>query len=84
MGLHQETLVADIVRDWAKRTRLPVRVELDGPAGGVFSHDDPRVTVRTSAVDFCRFMAGRVAPEEVEVQGDESDVRLALSVKAPF
>lgn len=84
MGLHQDVLIADIVRDWAQRVDMPVRVELDGPAGGVFSHDDPRVVVRTNPRDFCRFMAGRAGRDELEVEGEEADVDAALALKAPF
>ncbi len=84
VGLHQDILVADIVRDWARRTGVPVRVELDGPGGGTFSHDDPHVTVRTSALDFCRFMAGRASEDELQVEGDPIDVQQALRARAPF
>jgi uncharacterized protein (TIGR03083 family) len=84
MGLHQDLLVADIVRDWARRTRIPVRVELSGPGGGSFSSGEPEVTVRTSAIDFCRFMARRISEDELEVEGDPARAQQALSIRAPF
>jgi len=84
MGLHQDLLIADIVRDWAGRAGIPVRVELEGSGGGTFVNQDARVTVRTSAVDFCRAMTGRIPPESLDAQGDAGDVERALAARAPF
>lgn len=84
MGLFQETLVADIVRDWAGRIDVPVRVELEGSGGGLFAHEGARVTVRASAPDFCRFMAGRLAEDELDIQGQPAEIEKALAKKAPF
>ena len=84
MGLHQDLLIADIVRDWAARAGIPVHVELDGPGGGTFVNDGARVTVRTSAIDFCRAMTGRAPIEALNAEGDPVDVDRALAARAPF
>lgn len=84
IGQNQEALIADIVRDWARLTKTRVRVELEGPGGGLFTHESPVVTVRTDAIDFCRFNAGRFPEDKLDVQGPQAEVERALSVRAPF
>lgn len=84
MGLHQDILVSDIVRDWARRTRLPVRAELEGPGGGVFAHDDARITIRATAIDFIRFFAGRASEDDLELDGRSFEVKQALAARPPF
>jgi len=60
---HDGRVVADVVGDWARRHGQPFVIRLDGPAGGSFSsgHDGPEI--RLDAVEFCRVLSGRGAPE---------------------
>jgi uncharacterized protein (TIGR03083 family) len=59
---HDGRLVADVVAEWARRHGRPFVLELSGPAGGTYAHDDgsaeaERITI--DAVEFCRTLAGR-------------------------
>jgi hypothetical protein len=47
---HDGRIVAD---EWAERHQGSYRLELTGPAGGVFARDDAPALVM-DAVDFCR------------------------------
>jgi uncharacterized protein (TIGR03083 family) len=54
---HEGRLVDDIVNDWAYRHGQPYRLELTGPAGGVWGTDGERITL--DALEFCRILSGR-------------------------
>lgn len=63
---HDGRIVEDVVAEWARRHGRPFRLELTGPAGGVFAHDAgaPEATqLRLDAVEFCRTVGGRVPAE---------------------
>lgn len=62
---HDGLLVADVVAEWAQRHGQAYRLELTGPAGGGFGHDDAPVLVM-DAVDFCRVLSGRQPGTPVE------------------
>jgi uncharacterized protein (TIGR03083 family) len=54
---HDGRLVDDIVRDWAQRHGQPYRLELTGPAGGVWGVGGEPITL--DALEFCRILSGR-------------------------
>ncbi|MDF2969365.1 MAG: hypothetical protein K0Q93_3143 [Nocardioidaceae bacterium] len=62
---HDGRIVADVVDEWAERHRRPYRLELTGPAGGVFARDNAPALV-IDAVDFCRVLSGRRPTTPVE------------------
>jgi uncharacterized protein (TIGR03083 family) len=57
---HDGRLVADLVADWVRRHRTPVRLELTGPAGGTFVHGRDGEALTHDAVEFARVLSGRV------------------------
>ena len=73
---HDGVLVADVVEEWADRHDGPYQLHLTGTAGGSFSrgHGGPALTL--DAVDFCRLLSGRHAPE--------STTHDLLDVAVPF
>jgi uncharacterized protein (TIGR03083 family) len=59
---HDGRIVADVVREWARRHGRPFVLTLTGPAGATFAHDpdDPGCErVEADAVELCRTLAGR-------------------------
>ncbi len=56
---HEGRLIDDLVRDWAQRHGQPYRLELTGPAGGVWGSEGEPITV--DALEFCRILSGRGA-----------------------
>lgn len=78
-------VVTDIVRDWSRRAKVPLRLELQGPGGGTYvTGPVPVATVTASSVELCRFFAGRDARGAIEVEGDEARAWEALAVGCPF
>jgi uncharacterized protein (TIGR03083 family) len=56
---HDARIVADVVADWARRHGRPFTLQLDGPAGGVFTAGQDGPGIRLDAVEFCRILSGR-------------------------
>jgi uncharacterized protein (TIGR03083 family) len=56
---HDGRLVADVVAEWARRHGQPFTLNLEGPAGGGFTTDEPGETITLDAVEFCRTVSGR-------------------------
>lgn len=56
---HDGRLIANVVADWADRHDQPFRLELTGPAGGVYSNGEGGETLTLDAVEFCRILSGR-------------------------
>ena len=65
-------LVADVVRDWARRSGADVTLELLGPAGGTFVANSGAVRVVADAFEFCRLMSGRRG-QVLHVEGHGAD-----------
>jgi uncharacterized protein (TIGR03083 family) len=60
---HDGRIVADVVAEWARRHGKPFVLELTGPAGGTYAHEDESPSAEhlaMDAVEFCRTLAGRV------------------------
>jgi hypothetical protein len=51
-------VVAGVALEWLERHGEPVRLVLDGPAGGTFG-DPGAPELRLDAVDFCRITSRR-------------------------
>jgi uncharacterized protein (TIGR03083 family) len=59
---HDGRIVADVVAEWGRRHGKPFVLELAGPAGGTYIHDEdvaPAEHISMDAVQFCRTLAGR-------------------------
>jgi uncharacterized protein (TIGR03083 family) len=66
-------IIGQVVRDLGRAwTSSPVRLELTGPAGGVWTlgHGSPIAEVRTDAIQYMRTLAGRNKAPELRVSGD--------------
>jgi len=59
---HEGVIVDDVVAEWADRHRAAYDLELTGPAGGHWRHDQGQ-HITMDAVEFCRALSGR-APTE--------------------
>jgi uncharacterized protein (TIGR03083 family) len=63
---HDGRIVADVVRQWARRHDEPVHLELTGPAGDTYRRGDAPMRVEIDAVEFCRALSGRSSlPDEL-------------------
>jgi uncharacterized protein (TIGR03083 family) len=60
---HDGRIVADVVAEWARRHGAPFRLDLHGPAGGMFMSGEGGETYELDAVAFCRILSGRAAGE---------------------
>jgi hypothetical protein len=56
---HDGRIVADIVAEWAALHRVPFLLQLDGPAGGVYSSGTGGETLCVDAVEFVCIVSGR-------------------------
>jgi hypothetical protein len=59
---HDGRIVADVVAEWARRHGKPFALELTGPAGGTYAHENDfpgAEQLSMDAVEFCRTLAGR-------------------------
>ena len=84
LGRSEQRIVEDIVKDWFGRTRAKVRLELQGPAGGVFtSSEEPVATIAADAIEFVRLLFGRADRSVLLITGDLSEVERALDVFFP-
>lgn len=62
---HDGVLVDDVVREWAGRHGRACTLTLTGPAGGTWTFGEAGVALQYDAVEFCREVGGRGAPEGV-------------------
>jgi uncharacterized protein (TIGR03083 family) len=56
---HDGVIVDDLVREWAARHGQPVRLRLDGPAGGTWEFGSVGAVLELDALEFCRQTSGR-------------------------
>lgn len=59
---HDGRIVADVVAEWGRRHGQSFALDLTGPAGGAYTHnqDFPEAKhISIDAVEFCRTLAGR-------------------------
>jgi uncharacterized protein (TIGR03083 family) len=74
---HDGVIVADIVAEWARRHGQPYRLELTGPAGGIWSVGTGGEQIVMDAADFCRAVSGRPDPHGAQPAG-------LLTTQVPF
>ena len=74
---HDGVIVADVVREWARRHGQPCRLELTGPAGGHWDFDTGGEEIVMDAADFCRVVSGRPGPDQSRPSG-------LLATQVPF
>lgn len=77
-------LVEDVVRDWARRAKPDVHLELTGPAGDSFAAGDASQHVSADAVEFCRVLSGRGSTTDFAIVGDRTAAERWLAVPCPF
>nr|MDQ3575971.1 hypothetical protein [Actinomycetota bacterium] len=56
---HDGRIVADVVKEWARRHGRPFTLVLTGPAGGDYTQGDGDEHIELDAVEFCRVLSGR-------------------------
>jgi uncharacterized protein (TIGR03083 family) len=66
---HDGVIVADAVKEWARRHGQPFRLVLGGPAGGAFVSGEGGDTIEVDAVEFCRTLSGRGHGERGQEEG---------------
>jgi uncharacterized protein (TIGR03083 family) len=77
------TIVADVVKEWARRSDASVTLDLRGPAGGSFvCGTGSSGSVRCDAYDLMRRLAGREG--NLEVDGDRTAIGAWLRVLCTF
>ena len=59
LDAHDARIVADVVREWARRHGRPFVLRLGGPAGGAFTAGEGGDEIEMDAVEFCRTLSGR-------------------------
>ncbi|GAB3860366.1 hypothetical protein GCM10028801_23090 [Nocardioides maradonensis] len=60
---HDGRIVAGVVAEWADRHGQPFRLELTGPAGGIWSSGSGGPAIEMDAIEFCRILSGRGSGE---------------------
>jgi uncharacterized protein (TIGR03083 family) len=56
---HDGRIVADVVREWARRHHTPFTLALTGPAGGTYVSGVDGEHLTIDAIEFCRTLSGR-------------------------
>jgi uncharacterized protein (TIGR03083 family) len=70
LGAAEARVIADMVKDWARRTGADATIELAGPAGGTFvAGNGGRASITADAGAFAWLLAGRAAESPV-IEGD--------------
>ena len=84
-GPNEKRLVGDCVKEWGKASKANARVVLSGPAGGDYLVGDGKAaTIRASATDFARVLAGRPRGESFSIEGDVQAAEKWLAVGCRF
>lgn len=87
---HDHEVVAQVVRDLGRHwAGPPVRLELTGPAGGVWTLGDasPVATVSVDAVEYMRTLSGRHDPHDTHAlhgTGDDAAVAALRAARVVF
>ena len=56
---HDGRILADVVKEWARRHGRPFTLVLTKPAGGEHTQGDGDEHIELDAVEFCRVLSGR-------------------------
>ncbi len=85
VGESERRLVADVVRDWGRRSKADARLLLTGDAGGDYVlGSGSRARISGDPLEFCRIMSGRAEPEVMTVSGDREAAASWLGKKVVF
>ncbi len=85
VGEWERRLVADVVRDWGRRSKADARLVLTGDAGGDFVlGSGSRARISGDPLEFCRNLTGRADPGVVTVTGDTDAATSWLTTKVVF
>ncbi|MGH2753197.1 MAG: maleylpyruvate isomerase family mycothiol-dependent enzyme [Actinomycetota bacterium] len=76
-------LLADVVRDWAKRRKVDATIDL-GSVGKFLAGAPHRATIAGNGVQFSRVMTGRAGPETLALEGDVAAATGWLAAGVPF
>lgn len=77
-------LVADVIRDWARRVKPDVRLELSGSVGAVFEAGAATTSISADAVEFCRVLSGRGESSGFSIDGDTAAAQRWIAAGCPF
>jgi uncharacterized protein (TIGR03083 family) len=77
------SLLADVVRDWARRRDVDATVDL-GAVGTFLSGDPRRATISGDGAEFARVMTGRAEPTVLSLEGDVEAAKTRLAAGVPF
>jgi uncharacterized protein (TIGR03083 family) len=77
-------LVADVVRDWARRAKPDARLELTGASGGTFVAGAGTTVIQGDAVQFCRLLSGRGDLSLMSIDGNNAAARRWIETGCPF
>lgn len=84
-GPDEARLVADCVKEWAKRSKANARLVLSGAAGGDFvTGTGATATINAKATDFLRLLSGRPEGDSVSIEGDAVAARSWISKGCRF
>lgn len=83
IGDAERRVAHDAFREWAKKTKADVTLELSGPAGGRFAHGTGETVIAGDAIDLCRVLAGRRC-DTWEITGDNAAAQKWLATLAAF
>ena len=77
-------VAVDMLRDWARRTGADARLELSGPAGGVFvAGTGTRATIATDTAGLIWRLAGRKQTSDLRIEGDREAAEGWLAAGCP-
>lgn len=84
MGDAAGRVTADMLRDWARRTKADATIELTGPAGGLYvAGDGRRATITASAGAVVHRLAGREPSGTITLGGDVAAAERWLAAGCP-
>ena len=84
IGAADRRVIADFLKDWARRTNADVTIVLTGAVEGTFvAGSGTRGTVTADAGDLVRLLGGRATPDVVSVDGDRTAVDRWLATPCP-
>ena len=85
VGEWERLLVADVVREWGRRSKADARLILTGAAGGDYVlGSGSRARIWGDPLEFCRLLSGRADPRVMAVTGDADAAATWLETRVSF
>ncbi|MDQ5815238.1 MAG: maleylpyruvate isomerase family mycothiol-dependent enzyme [Actinomycetota bacterium] len=85
VGEWERVLVADVVRQWGRRSKADARLLLTCDAGGDYVlGSGSRARISGDPLEFCRILTGRADPDVMTVTGDTEAAASWLKTKVVF